>query len=147
MLIFSFNRFMYIIRSDAGQPLRDELARSPQKILVSAFPEFLPKSEATVASVSAPVPSSLVTEGGVSENAPSDDTNVSSITSNTVSDSYFQGLQLMKTLIKLIPGWLPSNSIVFDTLVLLWKSPARISRLRNEQELNLVQVSLNFFWK
>ncbi|KAI4325437.1 hypothetical protein MLD38_030838 [Melastoma candidum] len=133
-----FRRFMYIIRSDAGQPLRDELARSPQKILISAFPEFLPKSEATGPSVSSPAPS-LLTEG-VPETAPSGDTNVASLASNTVLDSYFQGLQLLKTLIKLIPGWLPSNTIVFDTLVLLWKSPARITRLRNEQELNLVQV-------
>ncbi|RYQ79865.1 hypothetical protein Ahy_Scaffold1g106653 isoform A [Arachis hypogaea] len=56
------------------------------------------------------------------------------------SNAYFQGLALIKTLVKLIPGWLQSNRIVFDTLVLVWKSPARISRLQNEQELNLVQV-------
>ncbi|GAB2259333.1 hypothetical protein Droror1_Dr00027473 [Drosera rotundifolia] len=36
-----------------------------------------------------------------------------------------------------------NNGIVFDTLVLIWKSPARIARLQKEQELNLVEVSLN----
>nr|KYP66863.1 Transformation/transcription domain-associated protein [Cajanus cajan] len=59
---------------------------------------------------------------------------------NATSDAYFQGLALIKTLVKLIPGWLQSNRSVFDTLVLVWKSPARISRLQKEQELNLVQV-------
>ncbi|KAL0379140.1 UNVERIFIED_CONTAM: putative transcription-associated protein 1 [Sesamum radiatum] len=54
--------------------------------------------------------------------------------------AFFQGLALVKTLVKLMPGWLQSNRVVFDTLVLLWKSPARISRLQNEQELNLMQV-------
>ncbi|PON39191.1 Armadillo-type fold containing protein [Parasponia andersonii] len=40
-----FKRFMYIIRSDAGKPLRDELAKSPQKILSIAFPDFVSKSD------------------------------------------------------------------------------------------------------
>ncbi|KAK8653078.1 hypothetical protein V6N13_127093 [Hibiscus sabdariffa] len=122
-----FRRFMYIIRSDAGQPLRDELAKSPQKILASAFPVFLPKSEVAMGD-----------EGlGTSQ---VDSSNLPPVTSTATSDAYFQGLALVKTLVKLIPGWLQSNRLVFDTLVLVWKSPARISRLQNEQELNLVQV-------
>lgn len=118
---------MYIIRSDAGQPLREELAKSPQKILASAFPEFLPKSDGAMPD------EGLVTlpEGS----------NPQSSIPTTTSDAYFQGLALISTLVKLLPTWLHSNRVVFDTLVHVWKSPARIARLQNEQELNLVQVS------
>lgn len=134
-----FRRLMYIIRSDAGQPLRDELAKSPQKILSSAFPEFLLKSETVMNPGSSTQPTALLgDEGHVS--APPDSANLPSATPAAKSEAYFQGLALIKTLVKLIPNWLPSNRVVFDTLVLVWKSPARISRLQNEQELNLVQV-------
>ncbi|KAL5822462.1 hypothetical protein ACOSQ3_020378 [Xanthoceras sorbifolium] len=129
-----FRRFMYIIRSDVGQPLRDELAKSPQKILASAFSEFMPKSDATTTQ-----PDTLLGDDGLPA-PPPDSSNLPSAPPAAASDAYFQGLALVKTLVKLIPGWLQSNRIVFDTLVLLWKSPARISRLHNEQELNLVQV-------
>lgn len=132
--------FMYIIRSEAGQPLRDELAKSPQKILASAFSEFPIKSDVTVAPASTSTPSLLGEESVV---APSTDaSNPPAPPPNATSDAYFQGLALIKTLVKLIPGWLQSNRSVFDTLVLVWKSPARISRLQKEQELNLVQVSI-----
>jgi transformation/transcription domain-associated protein len=123
---------MYIICSEAGQPLRDELSKSPQKILSSAFSEFLPKSEVALASSGE--------ESHVSSSTDAPNNLVP--TSSATSDAYFQGLALIKTLVKLMPGWLQSNRTVFDTLVLLWKSPARISRLQNEQELNLVQVSI-----
>ncbi|XWS45545.1 hypothetical protein CRYUN_Cryun15aG0145700 [Craigia yunnanensis] len=134
-----FRRFMYIIRSDAGQPLRDELAKSPQKILASAFPEFVPKSEAAMTPGSS-TPAAALTgnEGLITSQV--DSSNLPPVTSAATSDAYFQGLALVKTLVKLIPGWLQSNRLVFNTLVLVWKSPARISRLQNEQELNLVQV-------
>lgn len=132
---------MYIIRSDTGQPLRDELAKSPHKILTSAFPEFMPKPEATVtAGSSTATPVSLSDEGLSSVPAP-DSSSLPSSNSAATSDGYFQGLALVKTMVKLIPGWLQSNAIVFETLVLLWKSPARITRLCNERELDLVQVS------
>lgn len=135
-----FRRFMYIVRSDAGQPLRDELAKSPHKILTSAFPAFMPKPEATVtAGSSTATPMSLGDEG-LSSVPPSDSSSLPSSNSAATSDGYFQGLALVKTMVKLIPGWLQSNAIVFETLVRLWKSPARITRLRNEQELDLVQV-------
>lgn len=132
---------MYIIRSEAGQPLRDELAKSPQKILASAFSEFPLKSDVTVAPASTSTHTSLLGEESVV--APSTDaSNPPAPPPNATSDAYFQGLALIKTLVKLIPGWLQSNRSVFDTLVLVWKSPARISRLQKEQELNLVQVSI-----
>lgn len=116
---------MYIIRSDGGQPLREELAKSPEKILSSAFPEFIPKTEASETPL-----------GG-------DDNNTQPQAAPSVlPDAYFQGLALIKTLVKLMPGWLQSNRIVFDSLVLLWKSPARITRLQNKQEQSLVQVSM-----
>lgn len=134
-----FRRFMYILRSDAGQPLRDELAKSPQKILASAFPEFLPKSDVEMTSSSSTPPSALLGEESLVA-PPADSANLPSIPTGATSDAYFQGLALIKMLVKLIPGWLHSNQLVFDTLVLVWKSPARVSRLHNEQELNLVQV-------
>ncbi|XVE82488.1 hypothetical protein DITRI_Ditri16bG0008800 [Diplodiscus trichospermus] len=134
-----FRRFMYIIRSDAGQPLRDELAKSPQKILASAFPEVVPKSEAAVTpGSSTPAAALMGDEGTVTSHA--DSSKLPHATCGATSDAYFPGLALVKTLVKLIPGWLQSNRLVFNALVLVWKSPVRISRLRNEQELNLVQV-------
>ncbi|KAI4314757.1 hypothetical protein L6164_027634 [Bauhinia variegata] len=134
-----FRRFMYIIRSEAGQTLRDELAKSPQKILASAFAEFLPKSDAATGQASTSTHTSILGEEGLV--TPSTDaSNPPTTLANANSDAFFQGLALVKTLVKLIPGWLQSNRIVFDTLVLVWKSPARITRLQNEQELNLVQA-------
>ncbi|KAJ8771163.1 hypothetical protein K2173_023488 [Erythroxylum novogranatense] len=133
-----FRRFMHIIRSDAGQPLRDELAKSPQKILASAFPEFLPKSDVGMTQAST-TPTSLLADDCPNASS-TDGSNLSSNPPSANSDAYFQGLALVKTLVKLIPCWLQSNRVVFDTLVIVWKSPARISRLQNEQELNLVQV-------
>lgn len=132
---------MYIIRSEAGQPLREELAKSPEKILASAFSEFLPKSDVEMAPASTSTHTTLL--GEESHVAPSTDaSNLPIPTPNATSDAYFQGLALIKTMVKLIPGWLQSNRIVFDTLVLVWKSPGRKSRLQNEQELNLMQVSI-----
>lgn len=142
-LLISFSaamsRFMYIIQSEAGQPLRDELAKSPQKILAGAFPEFLPKSDAAMTTGPSTPPAALLGDEGLAIPAP-DSSNLTSAAPAAASDAYFHGLALVKTLVKLIPGWLQSNRIVFDTLVLLWKSPARISRLQNEQEMNLIQV-------
>lgn len=130
---------MYIIRSDAGQPLREELAKSPQKILSFAFPEILPKPDPTSnTTASTPPATSAGDETHIS--VKSESSNVASAKANLASDAYFQGLYLIKTMVKLTPTWLQSNRSVFDTLVLIWKSPARISRLQNEQELNLVQV-------
>lgn len=132
-----FRRFMYIIRSDAGQPLREELAKSPDKILANAFSEFLPKSEASAAQ--ATFGSSSVGDEALVAPPPEPSNQPAAAPAGT-TDAYFQGLALIKTLVKLMPGWLHSNRAVFDILVLLWKSTARIARLQNEQELNLVQV-------
>lgn len=131
---------MYIVKSDAGQPLRDELAKSPQKILASAFPEFVPKADVVMTPGSSTPPTGLL--GDESLAAPQSDVcNPRSSTSAASPDSYFRGLVLVKTLVKLIPTWLQNNRVVFDTLLVIWKSPARISRLQSEQELDLVQVS------
>lgn len=131
---------MYIIRSDAGQPLREELAKSPQKILASAFSEFLVEVDTSMTTGSLTPPAALVADEGLV--TPPEGSNPPSATPGASSDAYFQGLALVKNLVKLMPGWLQSNRMVFDTLVLVWKSPSRIARLHNEQELNLVQVSL-----
>ncbi|CAI9110926.1 OLC1v1011036C1 [Oldenlandia corymbosa var. corymbosa] len=133
-----FRRFMYIIRSDAGQPLREELAKSPDKIIASAFPEFSPNSDASTAQGS--LNNSNALGGGEGAGNQPESSMPTSASAGGTADAYFQGLALVKTLVKLMPSWLQSNRVVFDTLVLLWKSPARINRLQNEQELNLVQV-------
>lgn len=129
---------MYIIRSEAGQPLREELAKSPHKILSCAFPEILPKSDAILSVAASTTPA-----------ASSGDEKLVSMQTSTksdiASDAYFQGLYLIKTMVKLIPSWLQSNRTVFDALALLWKSHGRTARLKNEQELNLVQVSISDF--
>ncbi|KAL6010354.1 hypothetical protein ACLOJK_000785 [Asimina triloba] len=130
-----FRRFMYTICSDAGQPLREELAKSPQKILSSAFPQFFSKLEGSMN----PATSSIGDEGlGASQT--DNFANPPSTTIVANSDAYFHGLALISAMVKLMPDWLQSNRIVFDTLVLVWKSPARTVRLQNEQELSLVQV-------
>lgn len=134
-----FRRFMYILKSDAGQPLREELAKSPQKIITSAFPEFLPKSELSTVSGSAATPTAQLGDEALG-GPPSEGSSVPSTGAGGSSDAYFQGLSLIKILAKLMPSWLQSNRSLFDALVLVWKSPARVARLNKEQELNLVQV-------
>lgn len=126
---------MYIICSDSGQPLREELAKSPQKILANAFPQFFPQSDGSNGQPS----SSIIDEGHsglASESFTGSQANLAAC-----SDAYFHGLYLIRTLVKLMPEWLHGNHTVLDTLLLVWKSPARIARLQNEQELSLLQVS------
>lgn len=134
-----FRRFMYIIRSDAGQPLREELAKSPDKILANAFPDVVPKSETSISQGSLGSSAAIASDEGHVTPLP-EGSSSSLVAPSATLDAYFQGLTLVKTLVKLIPGWLQSNRIIFDTLVLLWKSPARLARLQNEQELSLLQV-------
>ncbi|KAM0940239.1 putative non-specific serine/threonine protein kinase [Dioscorea sansibarensis] len=129
-----FRRFMYIICSDAGQPLREELAKSPQKILANAFPQFFSQSDGSNGQPS----SSIIDEGHsglASESFAGSPANLVAC-----SDAYFHGLYLIRTLVKLMPEWLHGNHTVLATLLLVWKSPARIARLQNEQELSLLQV-------
>ncbi|XP_042425801.1 transformation/transcription domain-associated protein-like [Zingiber officinale] len=125
-----FRRFMYIICSDIGQPLREELSKLPHKILGNAFPQFIQQSDGTITQSSA----SLITNEGLTPDSSSNPS------LPVYSDGYFHGLELISTLVKLMPDWLHENRIVFDTLLLVWKSPARIARLQNEQVLSLLQV-------
>ncbi|PKA60897.1 Serine/threonine-protein kinase ATR [Apostasia shenzhenica] len=129
-----FRRFMYIICSDAGQTLREELARSPQKIIAHAFSQFSSEADGSASqSLSSVKEESIIN--------PTTD-NLSSTSANLVlcSDSYFHGLYIVSTLVKLMPDWLYANRIVFEILLRIWKSPSRIARLQNEQGLSLLQV-------
>ena len=72
---------MYIIKSEAGQLLRDELAKSPQKILASAFPEFVSMTPA----LSTP-PTFPVGQEGLTA-PPSDGSNLPSAPLAATSDS------------------------------------------------------------
>jgi len=126
---------MYIICSDTGE-LRDELAKSPQKILASAFSQFYPQTESAATQLSSVKDEALA--GAMSDSF----TGQSSSNMVTGSDSYFNGLELVSALVKLMPEWLRNNRVAFDTLLLAWKSPARLSRLQNEQDLSLPQVAI-----
>ncbi|KAJ4791719.1 Transformation/transcription domain-associated protein [Rhynchospora pubera] len=139
-----FRRFMYIICSDSGQPLREELSKSPQKILSSALPQFSTQGQG-----SSPLISQLPSSSSMNEDTPmiSVSDNLVPITSSSTAavgpaapDAYFHGLELISIMVKLMPDWLHNNRLVFDTLLLAWNSPARIARLQNEQELSLLQV-------
>ncbi|KAK4585311.1 hypothetical protein RGQ29_022824 [Quercus rubra] len=90
-----FRRFMYIIRSDAGQPLRDELAKSPQKILASAFPEYSPKSDVVMTPGSSSTSAAILGDDGLVTPLP-DSSNPASAPSSATSDAYFRDLDLSK---------------------------------------------------
>jgi transformation/transcription domain-associated protein len=55
----------------------------------------------------------------------------------TALEAQFQGLLLVRTLVKYIPEWLSQNQSVLDCLVDIWKSSARSSRLTNDDNLPL----------
>lgn len=118
---------MDIIQSEAGQHLREELARSPTKIIQSAF--FAPVEE-----IAASVVPAVGTEAGALSAGPGG--------LRATAESQFQGVALVSALIKLSPDWLFQNRAVFDALVRLWLSPARQARLVNEQSLSLNQASI-----
>lgn len=126
-----FRRFLHIIRSDAGQPLREELSKYPQKILEKALPQLV--SSAGTQSGSSALGDELMgssTDGFTGLNG----------NQCTSSEAYFHGLYLISALAKVMPDWLQNNRMVFETLVRIWKSPGRITRLQNELELDLLQV-------
>jgi transformation/transcription domain-associated protein len=136
---------MYIICSDTGE-LRDGLAKSPQKILSSAFSQFYSQSETASAQLPSLGPANELLSSVKDEGTGATiDSFTGQSSSNMVTDSYFNGLELISTLVKLMPEWLRDNRVVFDTLLLAWKSPARIARLQNEQELSLPQVFVFIF--
>lgn len=114
---------MDIIQSEAGQPLREELARSPSKIIQSAFP-----------------PADETTPGGADSGTGAPGAGAA----QTTADAQFLGVALVSALVKLSPDWLTNNRLVFDALVRLWQSPARHARLTNEQGLSLNQASILF---
>lgn len=119
--------------------MRNELAKSPKKILARAFREYLPVSEKSITEEDFTTNPTSLPGNNLTDTVRC---NLPSTTPTATSDAYFEGLRLIKILIKLIPQWLYNNRIVFDTLLVAWKSHGRMSRLQNEQELDLVQVSL-----
>ena len=133
-------RFMDIIRSEAGQPLREELAKSPEKIIATI---------ATQNSLPAPTEDSSSTVLlNTSENsgvvAGADGFASKQASGNNAAETpelQFQGIALISALVKLLPDWLFNNRPVFDALVQVWHSPARLARLQNEQNLSLNQVN------
>lgn len=134
-----FRRFMDIIRSEAGQVLREELARSPEKIISTLSPQSnLPAASDDSSPMGLPASSNTSSvvpgvEGFITMQA-----NGASIVETP--EVQFQGIALISALVKLMPDWLFNNRPVFDALLCAWRSPARQARLRNEQNLSLNQV-------
>lgn len=124
---------MDIIRSEAGQPLREELARSPNKIISCAFPA--PSDDAPA------VMTIQAASGGAENNYMA--LNAGGQGAMQTSEVQFQGVSLVSALVKLSPDWLFQNRPLFDALLRLWQSPSRQDRLRNEQGLSLSQVNLS----
>lgn len=129
-----FRRFMDIIRSEAGQVLREELARSPDKVISTiSTQESLPApmgDDPNAIGLPNPVESGAIVSGA--EGLVS--------TATETSELQYQGIALISALVKLIPDWLLNNRPVFDALLRVWHSPARQARLQNEQNLTLNQV-------
>lgn len=139
---FSIFRFLDIIRSEIGQTLREELARSSGKIITSAFQhgQISPSPEETGSSLGL---SGVPTAGSIGSANSDGLMGMPGGGASTLQtpEIQFQGVALMSTLVKLMPDWLWMNRPVFEALVRLWQSPARAVRLRNEQGLSLTQVS------
>ncbi|CAM6100600.1 unnamed protein product [Calypogeia fissa] len=140
-----FRRFLDIIRSEIGQTLREELARSSGKIISSAFSHAQispsPEEAAAAAGLSAVtaagnIGSATGSEGGLM-GMPATGGQSAALQTPEIQ---FQGVALLSTLVKLMPDWLWMNRPVFEALVRIWQSPARSARLRNEQGLSLSQV-------
>eukprot|EP00898_Chlorokybus_atmophyticus_P003741 jgi/Chlat1/4368/Chrsp29S04524 len=118
-----FNRLLDIIKSDVGQPLREELARSPDKLVMYAFQPILQGLMPVFPGGSMDEAIALAGSGPGAE-----------------SEAYFAGLQLVSTIVKLQPEWLKNNPDVFSKLLQLWRSPARVQRLLNEERLPINQL-------
>eukprot|EP00253_Pinus_taeda_P034578 PITA_34578 len=135
-----FRRFMDIIRSEAGQPLREELAKSSDKIIANAFPQVIWNSNEPVNSTVMPCEArseyalvSLRTDNFIGIQSTGE-------SAGHMPDAHFHGISLVLALVKLVPEWLYNNRPVFDALVLVWKSSSRQARVLNEQSLSLEQV-------
>lgn len=131
---------MDIIRSEAGQPLREELAKSSEKIIANAFPWVISKSNELVNSTVMPYEArnkyalvSLRTDNFVGMQSTGE-------SAGHMPDAHFQGISLVLALVKLIPEWLYNNRPMFDALVLVWKSSSRQAHVLNEQSHSLEQV-------
>ncbi|KAG6555625.1 hypothetical protein Mapa_002860 [Marchantia paleacea] len=137
-----FRRFMDIIRSEIGQPLREELSRSSQKIIASAFSHGQAPPSAEEAAAAMGMPTAPTSSGTVNAVGSEGFMGISTAsgTAAQTPEVQFQGLALLSALVKLMPDWLRTQRTVFDALVRIWQSPSRQTRLRNEQGLSLNQV-------
>lgn len=93
--------FRLALLSKSSGPLREELAKSPAKLIalfhgkVYCCALFSVNSEQFSAQT----------------------------TQTTTTEFQMQALELVRLLVKLIPDWLPKNRAVLDCLVDMWKSP------------------------
>ena len=121
-----FTRFMDIIKLEAGKPLREELAKSPDA--------WIQKPDDPVNSAGMPSTTSrndtFISAGTVTLQS-------SAASLGQTTDAHFQGFSLVSALVKLMPDWLYNNRPVFDALVLMWKSSSRQARVHNERSLSL----------
>lgn len=51
-----------------------------------------------------------------------------------------RGIHVVRVLVKLMPDWFPRQRRLFQALLFAWRSPGRLQRLQQEQELPLHMV-------
>ena len=128
-----FVRFLDIISSEEGIPVRDKLAASSDKIIKHCFTKKKggekEKSEASESKSNAksPTPGSATTSGkdGQKKDPP---------------NSSFEGVKLVSVLSELKPDWLVTCDQLVEVIMDRWNSPERKARIAIEEELPPMQV-------
>ena len=111
-----FIRFLEIIRSEDGAPVRDSLAANSDLIFELCFKgtEKGPREGKAKTPAQAPVP--------------------------TPHDLQYHAVKLIRLLAKLNPEWLKSQPAILKVLEERWNSASIIERRRNEEKLNVYQL-------
>ncbi|KAL3681984.1 hypothetical protein R1sor_000006 [Riccia sorocarpa] len=137
-----FRRFMDIIRSEIGQPLREELSKSSAKVINCCFSHVHPAPTPDEGGSAIGMPGPSTSAGPAPTGASETFMGMSTAGGTAVQtpEVHFQGVALISAVVKLMPDWLKTQRNVFDALVRIWQSPARQARLLNEQSLSLNQV-------
>eukprot|EP00026_Physarum_polycephalum_P000015 Phypoly_transcript_00015.p1 GENE.Phypoly_transcript_00015~~Phypoly_transcript_00015.p1 ORF type:complete len:3639 (+),score=586.09 Phypoly_transcript_00015:159-11075(+) len=123
--------FRFVIRSELAGPLRDELAKNSAKLIAVTFQKTEQQPPAAAPTPAQPTGLSPQPPGSPPPLPPAPVTPAM----QAPSELQFQGLLLVRTLVKFIPDWLGQNPTVLEYLMEIWKSPARVQRLQTDQVL------------
>eukprot|EP00899_Mesostigma_viride_P026573 jgi/Mesvir1/70/Mv13673-RA.2 len=132
-----FRRFVDVLRSPEGVPLRDELARNPQKIIQHAFASMLNESTSVAARANPAAAPSAATPAGQAPGQGQIVPVAEGATGKPGDVCQFRGVALVALLVRLMPEWLPANPELFRVLQALWRHPGRLARLASEDLLTL----------